>query len=89
MIGLLKNCRLAITDSGGLQKEAYYSKKNCITIRDETEWPETLRNKANILTKPFKKEIIKNVKLALSKKIISFPRIYGDGSASQKFLKYY
>ena len=42
MIWLLEKCRLVVTDSGGLQKEAYFAKKPCVTLRDQTEWLETL-----------------------------------------------
>ncbi|WP_440122012.1 non-hydrolyzing UDP-N-acetylglucosamine 2-epimerase [Tenacibaculum sp. Ill] len=44
MLELLKNCSLVITDSGGLQKEAFFNKKFCIIIRDETEWKELVDN---------------------------------------------
>jgi UDP-GlcNAc3NAcA epimerase len=44
MLELLKNCNLVITDSGGLQKEAFFNKKNCIIAREETEWIELLDN---------------------------------------------
>jgi UDP-GlcNAc3NAcA epimerase len=44
MLELLKNCNLVITDSGGLQKEAFFNKKNCIIAREETEWVELLDN---------------------------------------------
>jgi len=40
MLELLKNCAMVITDSGGLQKEAYFNKKHCIIVREETEWVE-------------------------------------------------
>src|SRR4029079_7415480 len=40
MLELLRNCKLVITDSGGLQKESYFVMKPCVTLRDETEWPE-------------------------------------------------
>lgn len=40
MLELLKNCTMVITDSGGLQKEAFFNKKHCIIVRDETEWIE-------------------------------------------------
>ena len=40
MLELLKNCSMVITDSGGLQKEAFFNKKQCIVVRDETEWVE-------------------------------------------------
>jgi UDP-GlcNAc3NAcA epimerase len=47
MIGLLENCLMVITDSGGLQKEAYFFKKPCITLRDETEWVELVHHGFN------------------------------------------
>ena len=40
MLELLKNCSLVITDSGGLQKEAFFNKKHCIVVREQTEWVE-------------------------------------------------
>ncbi|MDB9780656.1 UDP-N-acetylglucosamine 2-epimerase (non-hydrolyzing) [Flavobacteriaceae bacterium] len=40
MLELLKNCSMVITDSGGLQKEAFFNKKQCIVVREETEWVE-------------------------------------------------
>lgn len=44
MLELLKNCKMVISDSGGLQKEAFFNKKNCIIVRDETEWVELVDN---------------------------------------------
>ena len=49
MIWLIDNCKIVITDSGGLQKEAFFFGKNCITVRDETEWTELVDNNYNIL----------------------------------------
>jgi len=45
MLELLKHCNLVITDSGGLQKEAYFNKKHCIIVREETEWIELVSNR--------------------------------------------
>ena len=44
MLELLKKCNLVITDSGGLQKEAFFNKKHCIIAREETEWVELVAN---------------------------------------------
>ncbi|MCF6350932.1 MAG: UDP-N-acetylglucosamine 2-epimerase (non-hydrolyzing) [Flavobacteriaceae bacterium] len=44
MLALLKNCNLVVTDSGGLQKEAFFNKKHCIIAREETEWVELVKN---------------------------------------------
>jgi UDP-GlcNAc3NAcA epimerase len=42
MMALLDGCRRVLTDSGGLQKEAYFLRRPCVTLRDTTEWPETI-----------------------------------------------
>jgi len=52
MIALQKNCTLIITDSGGVQKEAFLNKKFCLTIRNETEWVELVENGFNSLVNP-------------------------------------
>ena len=44
MLELLKNCKMVVTDSGGLQKEAFFNKKHCIIVREETEWLELVEN---------------------------------------------
>ena len=49
MLKLLDSAKIAITDSGGLQKEAYFLRTPCITLRDETEWPETVAGGGNVL----------------------------------------
>lgn len=49
MLDLLDGCSHVITDSGGLQKEAYWAQRPCITLRDETEWVETLEGRWNVL----------------------------------------
>ena len=49
MIMLLKSCELVITDSGGVQKEAFFFGKHCITLREQTEWVELVDNGFNVL----------------------------------------
>ena len=49
MLQLLNQCKVVYTDSGGLQKEAYFLKKPCITLRNTTEWVETVEQNVNTL----------------------------------------
>lgn len=85
MNALLRNAEKVITDSGGLQKEAYWAKKPCITVRDETEWEETLYGEWNQLTGPNTEKILKaNEK----KPFTEWRPLYGDGSASSKIAKH-
>lgn len=81
MLILLKNSNKVFTDSGGLQKEAYWANKDCITIRDETEWVETLRDGFNILTENNPDKIIEAYYKVITKKR---GKLYGDGKASEK-----
>lgn len=81
MMILLKNCSKVITDSGGLQKEAYWMKKQCITVRNETEWTETLDGNWNATTGPNTDVIINAVN---SSPKTSWKPLYGDGNSSTK-----
>lgn len=83
MILLLKNSSKVLTDSGGLQKEAYFMKKPCITMRDETEWIETLNGNWNIIVGTDKDLIIEKTS------VNSFDEqgeYYGDGKAGEKIV---
>ena len=81
MVTLIKKSELIITDSGGLQKEAFFFSKPCVTVRNETEWVELLDIGANVLSKP--QEIYTNFQTMNSRKIDFSKRVYGDGDASK------
>jgi UDP-GlcNAc3NAcA epimerase len=83
MIWLLKNCTMVITDSGGLQKEACFFGKACITLREQTEWTELVSAGINRLagTDP---ELILQAWEHFTKREIRFPEgMYGKGNASE------
>lgn len=84
MLELLKNCKLVLTDSGGLQKEAYFFNKYCITMRTETEWVELIENRFNTLVGADKQSIIKAYHNFKSKPFIKSIELYGAGQASAK-----
>lgn len=58
MLSLEENCTKIVTDSGGIQKEAYFLNKPCITMRDETEWVETVNNGWNLIVGSDSKKIV-------------------------------
>lgn len=83
MLFFVKNAKKAITDSGGLQKETYILNTPCVTVRDQTEWVETLIGNHNILAKPTAKDILEkvmNTPIDYSKKAA----YYGTGNAAKK-----
>jgi len=87
MIWLIENSDLVMTDSGGLQKEAYFFSKYCITLRDETEWVELVENSVNILVGADRKKIIDAYnKVNINTKIMS-SNLYGDGKSSEIIIK--
>lgn len=83
---LLSNARLMITDSGGVQKEAFLLKVPCITLRDNTEWTETLAANANVLVGADQKAILDGVKRMLNTRIDPKTRPFGDGKAAQRIV---
>jgi UDP-GlcNAc3NAcA epimerase len=87
MIWCLQHAKYVITDSGGLQKEAYFFKKPCMTLRDETEWVELVDYGYNVLSRIEKKEILENYsRLKTIKKDFS-EQLYGDGKTGELILK--
>jgi len=83
MLMLEKNAKSILTDSGGVQKEAYFFKKPCITLRESTEWVETIGN-GNILCKINKNEIIKKVNDMSTRKFSFDKNFYGDGNSAKR-----
>lgn len=87
MVWLIKNCSLVMTDSGGLQKEAYFFEKQCITLRDETEWIELVENEVNTLVGANKKKILEAFKNnSIFNKEKSSLDLYGGGKASKNII---
>ena len=86
MIYLLKNCMFVMTDSGGLQKEAFFFEKYCITLRDQTEWVELVENGFNKLISINQEEILISVKDIPNN--LNFTKdLYGKGKASENIVK--
>ena len=83
MIWLLKNCNAVVSDSGGVQKEAFFFKKPCITMRDQTEWVELIENGVNVLAGADTQKIIEFTQAMLNKTIEDPFNLYGGGKASQ------
>jgi len=88
MVWLLKNCELVITDSGGLQKEAYFFKKYCITLRDETEWVELVVKGYNVLVGSDVAKTVMSVFAFIDKEwLVSEQGLYGLGDAGGKVVE--
>ena len=84
MLKLIKNAHAVITDSGGVQKEAYFLKVPCITLRDETEWTETVESGWNTLSGTDHDEIINAVEnITVPQK---HPAYFGDGKAAERIV---
>lgn len=87
MIALEKNCKIVMTDSGGVQKEAFYFEKPCVILRPETEWVELVECGTAIITDADEQKIVDAFKLLTAKSNMSFPKLYGDGKAAEFICK--
>jgi UDP-GlcNAc3NAcA epimerase len=80
LVRLAQAARLILTDSGGLQKEAYWLGVPCVTLRDETEWIETIQAGWNVLTGACTEAIVDAV--ASFRPAVVRPVLYGDGTSA-------
>jgi UDP-GlcNAc3NAcA epimerase len=87
MIELIDHSKLVMTDSGGLQKEAYFFNKFCVTIRDQTEWVELVHHGFNALVGADSKRIYQAFQNFDGKKFDKFVQLYGNGTASSAMVK--
>jgi len=84
MIAYEEACDFVITDSGGVQKEAFFFKKPCITLRDSTEWVELVEHGWNTLTGANTKKIINAVNNISTPS--EYPSLYGEGKAAENII---
>jgi UDP-GlcNAc3NAcA epimerase len=87
IIHLLQNCTLVMTDSGGLQKEAFFFKKPCITLRDETEWVELVEHGFNMLAGAKSGHIYNAYRAILETNLDFSIELYGDGRAGKRIVE--
>jgi len=88
MVALEKNAKLIITDSGGVQKEAYFHEVPCVTLRDETEWVELVEGGFNCLASLESVSSVVGAFESMIGKSIDFKtkRLYGYGDSAQKII---
>lgn len=88
MIELLKHCKLVLTDSGGLQKEAFFFRKPCVTMRDQTEWVELIDTGVNQLVGANREKLIQASQEMLKAKCNFNIDLYGNGRATESIAQY-
>ena len=87
MLWLLKHCKLVLTDSGGVQKEAFFFHKACVTMRDQTEWVELVDIGANELVGASSEAILEAARRNFGRKIADADSLYGGGNASERIVE--
>jgi UDP-GlcNAc3NAcA epimerase len=84
MIELLKHCEMVITDSGGVQKEAFFFEKHCLVTRDETEWTELVDLKYNFMVGAETDKIVNTVSEVVNATAKFDVKPYGKGNSAEK-----
>lgn len=84
-ICLVNNAKKIVTDSGGLQREAFFAQKKCVTILDFICWPETMVTNRNVLAKPLAKDILE--KLEVPQVVEDGYMPFGDGKSAEKIVQ--
>lgn len=87
MVYLLNNSKMVITDSGGVQKEAFFFKKPCITLREETEWVELIEHGFNKIAGSNPQKIKEAISYFNNKKLDFNINLYGQGTAAKNILE--
>lgn len=84
-ISLVNHAKKVVTDSGGLQREAFFAKKQCVTVFDYVGWPETMVNNCNQLAKPNREDILEK----LSASVVFDPNYqpFGDGHSAERIVE--
>lgn len=85
IIVLEKNAKIVMTDSGGVQKEAFFFERPCVILRPETEWVEIVEHGAGILADADYERIVAGYRQLVGHKV-DFPQLFGDAHASEGIL---
>ncbi|MDT8380609.1 MAG: UDP-N-acetylglucosamine 2-epimerase, partial [Desulfotignum sp.] len=87
MLALERSALCVVTDSGGVQKEAFFHRVPCVTLRDETEWVELVEAGWNRLCPPGDPEdLVRAVRTAMSRVPDEAPLFYGNGRSSERIV---
>jgi len=84
---LEKNAHLIVSDSGGIQKEAFFHKVPCVTLRDETEWVELVDAGVNVLVGADKEKIAQGIGEMIEKEIDGNSAVYGRDDGAEKVVE--